>query len=181
MRSALILLALIASGGCSDPTESGPATSAVETVPDQLSRTVKLGAEDLMLPSRCDSLRAPILITFGEFESSAQPWLINSPQQLSAREIEDPSMRDRTVRTDGLLVHRSGGYLSNPDFTIQCRSTELMGLDGPNHFVRCRLADPDLTSVAGFDVPAANADCTGLIAREVQRRVPGFHTSQPAD
>lgn len=134
-----------------------------------------------MLPSRCDSLRAPIIVTFSDFENSAQPWLIGSPEQLGARERDDPSMRDPTVRTDGLLVHRSGGYLSNPDFTIQCRSTELAGLDGPNPFVRCRLADPDLKKVSGFDVPAENADCTGLIAREVQRRVSDFRTSQPVD
>ena len=134
-----------------------------------------------MLPSRCNSLQAPILITFGDFESSAQPWLITSPEGLGVREKEDPSMRDPSGRADGLLVHRSGGYLSNPDFTIQCRSTELTGLDGPNHFVRCRFADPGLTKVVGFDVPAANADCTGFIAREVQRRVPYFDTSRPVD
>lgn len=86
MRSALILLALIAAGACSDPTESGPVTPAFEP-PNQLSRTFYLGAEDLMLPSRCDRVRAPILITFGDFKSSPQPWLINSPQQLGAREL----------------------------------------------------------------------------------------------
>lgn len=181
MRSALLLLALITSGGCSEPTESGPIAPVVETAPDNASRTVQLDAEDLELPAPCASLHAPMIVTFGDFESSTWPWLMGSPERLSARAKADPSMRNQAVRHDGLSVHQSGGYLSNPGFTIQCRSTDLMGLHGPNHFVRCRLVDPDLTRVAGFDVPSENADCTGFIAREIQRQLPDFDVSQPSD
>ena len=143
----------------------------IEALRDEDSRAVQLDANDLVVPSSCAVLHAPILVIFGDFGRSAQPWLVGSPDSLAAREKNEPSMRDRSGRTDGLLVHQVGGYLTSQDFTIQCRSTELMGLDGPNHFVRCRLADADLTTVAGFDVSAANADCAGFIAREIQRQL----------
>lgn len=111
------------------------------------------------------------MVSVQQLSGSGSPWLIDSPQALMARNAEGPGIRSNAIRSDGLLAHLSGGYLSSPDFSIQCRSTQLMGLEGPNHFVRCRLADPGATRVAAFDVPAAQADCTGFIAFQVQRRV----------
>ena len=175
MRSTLLItFSLICFGGCSERGAVEKPLPADDVVADGPSRTVQLNSGDLKLPDGCASMSAPIIVTFGPFKNAVEPWFVGSPADNAARATRSPPSQDAPIRTDGLTISQPGGYLTSPDFTIQCRSADLMGFDGSNRLIRCRLSDTEFTRMAGFDVPVGSGQCTGFISREIQRKLTRF-------
>ena len=133
-------------------------------------RSENVVVRDLELPAGCESRGLAIPVSVGE-RMVGEPfaWLIDTPRALAARERRAPDLRAGAARVDGLRVHRDGGYLSSADFRIQCRDLALMG--EARSFVRCQILDDQSPRVAGFDVPAPLAGCTGFVARAVSQRL----------
>lgn len=169
MRWLILTFVTVALQGCGEPSVSPGSSHPIEVADQRPSQEVRVTSADLHLPVACGPSVPAINVTIGLFEDSVIPWLFASPDEIRARMARDPLVRGAAGRRDGLLTFQPGGYLTNQDFTIQCRDTGLLGGDG---LVRCRLTDPGLRRIAGFDVPATHADCTGFIARDIQRQLP---------
>ena len=175
MRSTLFLtFSLICFGGCSERGAVEKPLTADGVVQDGPSRKVQLNSGDLELPDGCASFSNPIIVTFSPFKNAVQPWFVGSPADNAARATRSPPSQGAPIRIDGLTIRQPGGYLTSPDFTIQCRSADLMGLNGSSHLFRCRLSDTEFTRMAGFDVPVGSGQCAGFIAREIQRKLTRF-------